>query len=351
MSKAITVAADLTAEWLTDVLAPHLDGAEITAVTARPVGTGQVSDSLRLHLTYDRPAPLAATIIAKIPAAAEASRAAAKAVRTYEVEASFYAQIAGTLDASVPACYFSAYDAEDDRYVVLLDDLAPAEPGDQIAGITPEEAAAAVDEMAVLHATGWNDPDLAALPWLNRNDAEASAFTAAMVTVLYDEFKARYASRLEPQVIELIERFLPSLGNYLVQEAAASTLAHGDFRADNLLFGGARPVILDWQTCAFGPGGGDLAYFLGSSLPVQARRDHEEALVRRHHSGLTARGVSVSWDDCWDAYRRYAFHGVIMGIGASTLVERTARGDDMFCTMITRHAHHALDLDALSLLP
>ena len=51
---------------------------------------------------------------------------------------------------------------------------------------------------------------------------------------------------------------------------------HGDFRADNLLFGPARPVVLDWQTASFGAGTGDLAYFLGSSLLVPLRQEHEE---------------------------------------------------------------------------
>ncbi len=351
MTGAVAGVTGLTAEWLTEALASDLDGAVVTAVTSAPVGTGQVADSVRLGLRYDRPVRLPATMVAKVPAAAEASRAAARAVRTYEIEASFYAAIADRLDASLPVCYFSAYDAEKDEYVVLLQDLAPAAPGDQLTGVTPEEAAAAIDEMAALHAAGWDDPAFAALPWLNRHDAEASAFTAAMVTGLYEGFKERYASRLGPEVIGLIEDFLPSIGGYLMARDGASTLAHGDFRADNLLFGGPRPVILDWQTCAYGPGPADLAYFLGSSLPVQDRRAHEPSLVRRYHSALTARGVRLTWDDCWDAYRRHAFQGIVMAIGASMLVARTDRGDDMFCTMTTRHAHHALDLEAVSLLP
>ena len=65
---------------------------------------------------------------------------------------------------------------------------------------------------------------------------------------------------------------------------------HGDFRADNLLFGPARPVVLDWQTCSFGAGAGDLSYFLASSLPVAERQRHEEALVRRYHAALAAAG-------------------------------------------------------------
>ena len=345
MTRPVSGTAGLTASWLSDALAT-----KVTAVRTEPVGTGQVSDSLRLFLTYAGATDLPPTMVAKVPAADASSRAAARTIRTYEVEASFYAEIAGRLDAGVPTCYFSAYDPEEDEYTVLLEDLAPALPGDQLAGITPQDAAAAIDEMAALHAAGWDDADLAALPWLNRHDADSAAFTASMVTGLYDGFKDRYAADLEPGVLPLIEDFLPSIGAYLTNREGPSTLFHGDFRADNLLFGGPRAAVLDWQTCAYGPGPADLAYFLGSSLPVADRRTHERALVERYHTALTARGTAFTWDDCWDAYRRHAFHGIVMGIGASMIVERTDRGDEMFRTMITRHAHHARDLDSLTLV-
>jgi aminoglycoside phosphotransferase (APT) family kinase protein len=264
---------------------------------------------------------------------------------------SFYAGIAPRLEANVPACYHAAYDGERDDYAVLLEDLAPAEPGDQLAGLAPGDAAAAIDELAALHAAGWDDPELAALGWLNRHDAGSAAFTAAMVTELYGGFRERYAARLDPGAIALIEDFLPHLGAYLTDRGGPLTLVHGDFRADNLMSGAARPAVLDWQTCSYGPGLSDLAYFLGSSLPVPVRREHEPALVRRYHAALTARGIGLSWEDCWTGYRAYAFHGIVMAVGAAMLVERTDRGDAMFCAMTGRHARHAQDLDSLTLLP
>jgi hypothetical protein len=39
-----------------------------------------------------------------------------------------------------------------------------------------------------------------------------------------------------------------------------------------------------------------------------------------------------------------------MAVAASMLVERTNRGDQMFLAMASRHARHALDLDAPALL-
>jgi aminoglycoside phosphotransferase (APT) family kinase protein len=343
--------AGLTPRWLTEALAPRLDGATVPAAAAEPVGTGQVADSVRLRLTYDRPAGLPDTMIAKVPAADQASRAAARAVRTYEVEASFYGQLADGLPVALPACYFSAYDAGPDEYVVLLEDLAPAAPGDQLAGLSAAQAGAAVDELAALHAAAWDDPALAALPWLNRRSADSAAFTAALIADFYGGFRDRYAARLDPRTLEVIEDFLPRIGAYLARRDEPATLVHGDFRADNLLFGAARPAVLDWQTCAWGGGTADLAYFLASSLPVAVRREHEEELARRYHAGLLTAGVSCAWADCWDGYRRHAYGGIVMAIGAAMLVGRTARGDEMFCAMTDRHARHALDLDAAALLP
>jgi aminoglycoside phosphotransferase (APT) family kinase protein len=133
------------------------------------------------------------------------------------------------------------------------------------------------------------------------------------------------------------------------------TIVHGDYRLDNLLFGGrdgAVPVaVVDWQTVATGPAMSDVAYFIGAGLLPGDRRAHEEALVRDHLDRLRAAGVEgYGWDAGWEDYRRGTWSGLIMAVAASMLVERTERGDEMFLTMARRHARHALDLDAAALL-
>ena len=350
MRPAVSGAGDITAEFLTSALAGRLGEAAVTAVAATPVGTGQVSDSYRLRLTYDGPASLLPTMIAKIPAADPASRAAARAFRTYEIEASFYDQLAPGLPVALATCYYAAHDAGPDDYIVLLEDLAPASPGDQLSGLRGDDAAAAVDELAALHAAGWDSPELAALPWLNRSSADSAALMTAVLADLYPGFRERYAARLDPDTVTLIEDFLPHAGSYLSASAGPRTIVHGDYRADNLLFGQVRPAVLDWQTCSFGPAAGDLSYFLGSSLRVPDRRQHEHWLVRRYHRALASGGVRLSWDECWAGYRRHAFSGIVMDVIAAMVVQQTKRGDKMFAAMANRHARHALDLDALALI-
>ena len=350
MTETVHGGQDLDAEFLTLALAGHLGGRAVAAVASEPVGTGQVSDSYRLTLTYDGPADLPSAMIAKVPSADPASRNAARAFRTYEIEASFYSQLAPNLPVALAKCYYAAYDPGPDEYIVLLEDLSPATPGDQLAGLHPDDAAAAVRELAALHAAGWNSTELAALPWLNRSGPQGAALLAAVLTDLYPGFRERFGQRLEAGTLGLIEDFLPRAPSYLAARDEPRTIVHGDFRADNLLLGAARPVVLDWQTAGFGAGAADLAYFLASSLPVAARRQYEEALVRHYHTALNGRGAKLSWEDCWTGYRRHAFSGIVMDIIAAMMVQQTERGDAMFAAMARRHARHALDLDALALL-
>jgi hypothetical protein len=110
-------------------------------------------------------------------------------------------------------------------------------------------------------------------------------------------------------------------------------------------------TVVDWQTCAIGPGLNDVAYFIGAGMLPADRVAIEEELVRSYHDGLLANGVEgYGWERCWHDYRRGTWSGLIMAVAASMLVERTDRGDQMFMTMAARHARHALDLDAVELL-
>ena len=341
---------DVTTDWCTAALAGHLDGARVTDCTTHPVGTGQVSDTVRLELTYDPPGAGPASLVAKVTAASEVSRNAAMLTRTYEIEAAFYRELAADLPVRTPRCYLSAWSPADNTYTVVLEDLAPAEQGDQMLGCSLAEAELALHEMAMLHGPRWGDPGLAAMPWLHRSSPENIERMQGLVTALAPTFLERLSDGLEPDVVELTERFVASIGEYVVDQPGPWTVAHGDFRVDNLLFGGDRVAVVDWQTVVHGPGLADLAYFLGASLPVEHRRQHERDLVAGYHGRLAAAGVDLSFDDCWAGYRRYAFAGLLMAIVASALVERTERGDVMFTTMGNRHGRHALDLEAEALL-
>lgn len=348
----------LTAGWLTDALrgSGHLPpGRAVASVTRQPVGTGQMCDSVRLHLSYDGDTAAPATVVAKLPAADETSRATARSLRSYENEVRFYQQLAPDLPVRTPMVFHADIDVETASFVLLLEDLAPARQGDQLAGCTVEQAQVAVGELVRLHAPRWADPALDHIEWLHRDPLTSRAFLAMLLPGLWDGFRERYAGDLGPEVHQAGDALFGAFDAYAHADTEPWTITHGDYRLDNLLFdptpGGSPIAVVDWQTCTHGPALGDVAYFVGAGLTADARRPVEEDLVRGYHRGLLAAGVDgYGWADCWRAYRRGTWAGLVMAVAASMLVERTARGDQMFLTMAHRHSRHALDLEAPDLL-
>jgi hypothetical protein len=344
---------DLTAEWLTEAIGPRFGGGTVTAVERRQIGTGQIADSVRLALTWDPPGDdRPSSLVAKVTSGSETSRQAALSTRTYEVEVGFYSTLADRLPVRRPACHWTGFDASKAAYGIVLEDLAPAEQGDQMRGCSVDEAALAVDELALLHGPFWGRGDeVAQLPWITRGSSTTSPTMAPFLQALLPGFFERYADRLTPEVKEMVERVVPKFGG-APPYAGVEAVVHGDYRNDNLMFGGTdgRVCVLDWQTVSIGPPVADLSYFLGGSLLPDDRRNHERELLERYCGRLKEHGVELALDDCLADYRRFAFSGLNMAIFASMMVGRTDRGDEMFIAMADRAGLHALDYDSEGLL-
>jgi hypothetical protein len=337
---------DLTREWLTCAL-----GRDVTSVDRTQIGTGQVADSVRLAITYAD--GTTGSYVAKVTSGNETSRQAARMTGTYRKEAGFFADLADEVLVRRPACYWTGLDIDATAYCVLLEDLAPAEQGDQMRGCAVDEAALAIDELALLHGPMWNATGIEGrFPWLTKGGGTSERGSASLVEMLLAGFLDRYEERLPADVVELAGRAIPKLAKSTTFGDGPCTVVHGDFRCDNLMFGhpDGRVCVLDWQTVGIGHALSDLSYFLGGSLLVQDRRDHERELIRRYLNDVSLHGVELDEDEAWTAYRRYAFSGLMMAVVASMIVGRTDRGDDMFMAMAERAGRHALDLDSEALL-
>jgi len=337
----------LTPEWLTQALGVEVVGAETT-----PLGTGQMCDSVRITLTYEGEPEAPPTLVAKLPAADPTSRNTAMMLRNYVKEVNFYRHFIGTLKIRTPHVYYADIDDDGVSFVLLMQDMAPAVQGDQLAGCTPEIARAALREMVGLHAPRWNDQALKAYDWFYV-DPETNRSSSGMLPMLWRGFYDRYLDRLTEEVITVGTAVFENIGAYATDAGGPKTIVHGDYRLDNLLLGPEPDdvAVVDWQTIAFGTAASDVAYFIGAGLLPEVRREHEDDLVRTYYDDLLATGVKdFSWEEYRRDYTRGSFAGLIMAVGASMLVERTERGDAMFMVMAERHAQHALDLDAIAAL-
>jgi hypothetical protein len=343
------------AAWLTAVLQQAGVEAVVKGFTAANVGAGQIGESVRFKLDYARASDDApASLVGKFPSSGEESRNTGVALGNYIREVRFYQQLAPGALIHTPRCYFTDVDEATSEFVLMMEDLAPAEQGDQLAGVTLDQARLVVVEAAKLHASHWGDDGLDDLPWVsNAKAAPPSMVTDEMVTALWQGFKDRYGARLQPHWVEAGEWLSTRFAEVGTRHDGPRCLTHNDYRPDNMMFASARggyPVtVLDWQSFAYGAGPTDVAYFLAGAVPAEVRRAHEPELLGLYHKTLTDLGVTGY--GAGDLKRHYGEGGYLLFLTAffaAMIVTRTDRGDEMFLRMLGGAADHMLDHGAMS---
>ncbi|MCJ7672806.1 MAG: ecdysteroid 22-kinase family protein, partial [Acidimicrobiia bacterium] len=289
----VTDPAEVTPAWLTDVVRAAGHNVTVSAVTTEPVGTGQMAHNERFMLAYAGEAGDApATLVGKFPSPNAASRAAG-AAGGYRNEVSFYADLAEGLAVRTPRCWYGAVSDDSTEFTLMLEDLAPARQGDQLGGCTPEQLVLAAENLAGLHAPRWCDQSLHDLEWLGSGSDEQ---TVMLVQLFAPIFVERYADRLAPATVRVLEGFAAGVERWLASKPERFTVMHGDYRLDNLMFsdgaGASSVAAVDWQTVSIASGGNDLAYLLGNSVEPDVRRDVETNVRTAYLGRLTELGVT-----------------------------------------------------------
>ena len=336
-----------------DYLAQCLGVSDLKIDSIRPIGTGQMAESYRVTFVQGTHGRIPPSVVVKVPSQSESSRAASRITRCYELETGFYTHVQSLVEVSAPNCLHVWFDAPNDDFVLVLEDIVNGKQGDQIAGATVDQARAAIDELVQLHSPLWNSSQLDTLSWMPRHSMESSQGTRDLLRSVFAGFAARFSSLVGAEVLELGSRLVENIDGYDRAFPKNETIVHRDFRLDNLLFTetatGTTVKVVDWQTTSISAGATDLAYFIGASFGPEQRRKVEDDLVHRYHDGLAQAGISMSWTEVWDQYRLFATSGYIMAIVASMLVKQTERGDAMFAAMANRHGQQMIDLETLSL--
>ncbi|MFQ5696777.1 MAG: phosphotransferase [Myxococcota bacterium] len=337
----------LTPEWVTSALRAggFLDTARVARIEREILGQGEgfIGTIVRLRITLDRPERAAPkTLIAKLPISIAQNRTLGEMGGTYEREIRFYQALARDVGIRTPRCYYAAMDpnpAEGHerqivsflerlplwlcrllmsfffwisrrsprRYILLLEDLAPARVGNQVEGCSAREAECAVRALARMHARQWNNPALEDLHWVAPIDT-LSRFFHAMFLRAHGRFLEQFGPVFSPTLPDLaawLERHALSLVRSLA--SLPRTLLHGDYRLDNLFFHegpeGPEVIALDWQVVALGPGELDLAYFITGNVRVHEAAGCERDLVRAYYEELRTHGVERhDWAACERAY-------------------------------------------------
>ncbi|MCP5178488.1 MAG: phosphotransferase [Pseudomonadales bacterium] len=315
----------ISPEWLNSVLAGSdlLGNNRVLAVSRRVLGDGEgfVGDILRLTLTLDDADGSERTLVAKLPKLA--NRAVGELLGAYERESMFFETLLPTLPVQTPRLYHGDFDRDRGsenqepilrqmdrlprflsgiavrlgrriaagkkrRYILLMEDVSDAAPGDQVAGANRERCRKILEDIAALHAAFWESDRLFNHFWLLPSDIDVNMRhgmmrdSRAAFEKLFGDTARRLTARLDR---------LETHGVATVRQLcrAPATLLHNDLRLDNLMFRGDTTIFIDWQLVRRGPAAFDVAYFLTSALDDGGSADD---LLAHYHAALCRRGVS-----------------------------------------------------------
>jgi Ecdysteroid kinase-like family len=342
---------DITAAWLTTALRAATPDARVRAVTVERIGTGQTGASFRLHLDADGALP--PTLVAKTAAGDRAQRE--RVGPGYRSEVGFYTVLRDAVRIRTPRSWYGEISDDNCSFVLLLDDLAPARPGVQAEGCTVAQALDSVRNLAGLHAPTWNDRSLFDHgDFLSATTGPRTDFLGTVTQSAAEVFCERYAVELGDDAATL--RHAAALtSRWGAIDTGVLALVHGDYRLDNLMFPehGDGVVAVDWQTLTIAPPGRDLGYFLATSLHVDDRREHQDALVAAYVDEVQRLGIAdFTVAQCDHEYRLGVLQApMITMIGAAyATAERSASADTMFLAMATRAAAALRDLDSFALV-
>ena len=348
-----------TPDWMTAALR-HFQiippSVSVSAVERQQVGegVGMMSELSRLVLTYDGAANGApASFIAKYPSQNPTNREVAMSFNLYEREVRYFAELEPRTSAVSPRAFIA--EIQGDNFLLLLEDLSDYRTGDQIEGADLADSAAAVAELAKLHAAFWNNVD--DIDWIphicssyhaDNMQAGAAGGWSKMVEV-FGDFLTDEIAALQPQFSANLTQLQQDM------DRAPITLIHGDYRMENFLFG-TRPehhelAIIDWQGPLLGKGMVDVALVLGQSTRIEVRRAHERELVDQYAKDLRNLGVAYSSEQAWQDYlAAMLYNWCYVAVVSGTLDASNQRAFAWMSQMVARQVAATQDHDLLSRL-
>lgn len=279
----------LTPEWLSAALGIRYPGIRVTSVKPGPV-ISRVSTNARFTIECEGGLPegLSPHLCAK-GYFGETGRQYRSAGTS---EALFYRDLVDSIPVRTLRPVYADVDPATGHGVVLTEDVA-VHGATFLDGREPysaEQAAASLEQYAILHGSTWNSAAVRAAEWLGPRIA-SSGMTRGVKEIRGNFDGPIGAGVPDParQPERLMEAFM-AIPAYTEQIDHWSLLL-GDAHIGNLIMDAAgRPWLVDWQLVQRGPWFLDVGYHIASALTVEDRRRHEQALVERYLGRLVEAG-------------------------------------------------------------
>jgi aminoglycoside/choline kinase family phosphotransferase len=331
----------------------HLDDSvAVRSATFSPLGgaAGMMSEVMRCTLAYDGATSAPTSVIMKTATSDAHRRFVATAGKLYQREIAFYTHIAQAAPVRVPHCIYAAIDNETNDFLLILEDVGRQRSIDQVAGADVADAFAAIRLMAKWHAKWWGQ-DLSELS--QHFFAWNGEFNKAAFPMVFggnwDAAKEVYGSRLPADIVAFGDRFVERSGEILDGLMGPDTLVHSDFRADNLLFDGDTPMLLDFQMLSVGCGMVDFGFFMSQSLSTPTRQANFDELLSAYLGELHAHGIEMSREVALDKYRRVLGFGLAWPVGlAGSFAQLDERSQALALSMLDRYVQAMVDANSVA---
>ena len=353
---------DITRDWLQDALGAgsEKNPPDLRSVQIEDVGTGRglFSEVVRCRLSWEYDmAGLPASVVVKLPSADAKTARIARTLRLYRREHEFYRRVAGVLPLGTPELLYGDCDLLGRRFVLVLEDLAGMTSIPQVEGAGEAQTMAAVRAIARMHASYWDEVGGSTVGRFPDYTRQYRRWAQIGYMLNLAPALDRFGDLFSPEMRRLAETYGSLVADHLRQIAAGPrTFTHGDFRIDNIFYGGSREDdvrVIDWQNCGIHSGLRDVCYFLPTSVSPEVRRSIERDAVEAYHAALREAGVTgLTIEKCWLLYRNVMLTclvGPIITCGGLDLRDENSR--QMLEVGLARTLSAVEELDAVEFLP
>ena len=350
--------SDITPQWVEGVMrgSGNLeDGVTVTAVSTERIGEGVgiLSILQRVSPTYSGATKAPPTFVVKYPTDDVTQRFTADALVLYIRELVFYRDCATSAPFKTAKCYGQAMEGDNTNFTIAMEDIGHYRGLNQLEGVNLDESKNLLEKLADYHAMWWNSPKLAGMqdvfqPLLNPT-------YEAVLPMLWTQGwpnVEQYAGHLLPDSVRGIgaiwaDKVSWMLGNLMTP----TTLCHGDYRADNIMFDAKEPVVIDFQLVGVGSGMYDVGYFISQSISTEVRRGHDQELVDTYLDRLETHGITIDRAEMWRQYLVAICFCVTYGVTTfGGFAEQNERGQQLLQDMLLRALYCVADNDALKVI-
>jgi len=349
---------DITPTWVEGVMrgSGNLeDGVTVTSVSTERIGEGVgiLSILQRVIPTYSGATKAPKSIVVKYPTDDQVQRGTADALAFYIREIVFYRDCAPSAPFKTAKCYGQAIESDNTNFTIAMEDISHYRPLNQLDGVSLSDAKIMLEKLADFHAMWWNSPKLPAMqdifpPMLN-------PIYETVIPMLWAQGwpnVEKYAGHLLPDSVRHIGGIWAEKVSWMLTNLMAPmTLCHGDYRADNMMFDGNEPVVIDYQICGTGSGIFDVGYFISQSIATKERRGHDRELVDLYLDRLETHGITIDRDEMWRQYLVAIVFCVNYGVTVfAGYAEQNERGQQLVNDMLLRALDCVADNDALKVI-